>query len=193
MLSVSFFLDTILLGLALSMDAFSISLANGLRYPNMTRSMHALIAGVFALFQMFMPMLGWLGASTLVYIFQDLRKAVPVITLVILAGLGIKMICDCFSCESESCKNGELTITVLFLQGIADSLDALSVGFTFVEYSLSVAFLASAIIGIITFSICAVGVSVGKIIGLKFSKYAAIFGGSILIILGIKIFVEDIF
>lgn len=172
MLNVSFFLDTILLGLALSMDALSISLANGLRYPNMTRSMRALIAGVFALFQMFMPMLGWLGASTLVYIFQDLRKAVPVIAPVILAGLGIKMICDCFSCESESCKNGELTMTVLFLQGIADSLDALSVGFTFVEYLRPVAFLTSVIIGIITFSICAVGVSVGKIIGLKFSKHA---------------------
>lgn len=63
-------------------------------------------------------------------------------------------------------------MTVLFLQGIADSLDALSVGFTFVEYLRPVAFLTSVIIGIITFSICAVGVSVGKIIGLKFSKHA---------------------
>ena len=95
--------------------------------------------------------------------------------------------------DSEEPKAAKLTFKVLAVQGIATSIDALSVGFTISEYSVLQAFASSLIIGVVTLVICLIGLIFGKKIGNKISSVATIIGGAILIFIGIEIFVKGIF
>lgn len=190
---IIFFLNSALLGVGLAMDAFSVSLANGLNEPHMRKSKMYCIAGTFAAFQAIMPMLGWVCIHTVVEKFEVFEKFIPWISLILLLYIGGKMLLDGIRGEEKSEKNNTKTgFGALILQGIATSIDAFSVGFTIASYDWFSALLCSLVIATVTFVICAVGVMIGKKFGTKLSNKAEIFGGAILIIIGLEIFIRGI-
>ncbi len=186
-----FFANSLLLGVGLAMDAFSVSLANGLREPDMRRGRASLIAGVFAVFQALMPLIGWLCVHTVLQYFQAFERFIPWIALALLAWIGGKMIRDSL-CEGEDCAlAGKLGMAQLLVQGVATSIDALSVGFTIASYELGAALLAAFIIALVTFALCLGGVYIGRKAGTKLAGKAGIFGGVILILIGLEIFITS--
>ena len=187
----AFFINSFLLGLGLAMDAFTVSLANGLNYPDMSKRKMCFISGVFAFFQAFMPMLGWICVHTIVVYFSIAAKIVPYISLALLLFIGGKMIFDSIS-EKEDNSSKNIGIAAVLLQGVATSIDALSVGFTIAEYEWQNAIVCAIIIAVVTFSVCLPGIYIGKRFGTRFASKASILGGIILIIIGIEIFVTGI-
>ncbi len=186
-----FVLNSILLGVGLAMDAFSVSLANGLHENCMKKSKMFLISGTFAFFQALMPMLGWVFVHTIVETFREFEKFIPWIALALLAFIGIKMIIDGVREKDCPCAT-KLGIAALLVQGVATSIDALSVGFTIASYDLWLALVASLIIALVTFVICLAGVYIGRKFGTKMSGKATIVGGIILIAIGLEIFITGI-
>ncbi|MBQ8210770.1 MAG: manganese efflux pump [Clostridia bacterium] len=191
--SFMFFVNSIMLGVGLAMDAFSVSMANGLNETNMKKGKMLSVAGVFAFFQALMPMIGWICVHTIVQYFTSFEKFIPWIALILLLFIGGKMLIDGIrNKDSEEEKHG-VGIAALLVQGVATSIDALSVGFTIAEYNWIMALVAAVIIAVVTFAICMAGIAIGKKFGTKLSNKAQIFGGVILIIIGIEIFVTGIF
>lgn len=190
--SFVFVLNSILLGVGLAMDAFSVSLANGLNEPFMKHRKLCLIAGVFAGFQALMPMTGWVCVHTFVKYFKMFEKFIPWIALVLLCYIGGKMLFEGIRGSSDS---GSLAVgfAALMVQGIATSIDALSVGFTIANYNWKMALSCSLIIAAVTFAICAVGLVLGKKFGTKLAGKASILGGVILICIGLEIFISSFF
>lgn len=189
-----FIINSILLGIGLAMDAFSVSMTNGLNEPKMKTLRMNMIAGVYALFQFIMPMIGWVCIHTIVVYFQSFDKFIPWIALILLAYIGGKMLIEGIKNKDEEIESDKkLPFITLIIQGIATSIDALSVGFTIADYKLLLAIMASLIIAIVTFGICMIGLLIGKKIGTKLNNKAAILGGIILIGIGIEIFVKNIF
>ena len=193
-LSLVFFINSIGLGIALAMDAFSVSLANGMNEPCMKRKKMLFVALVFGLFQGVMPLIGWGLVHSIASAFSIVEKFIPWIALLLLSFLGVKMIVEAVKEDADekedNCKKQGLAL--ILVQGVATSIDALSVGVTTSEYNFFNAGLSSLIIAVITFAICYVGIILGKKFGTKFSKNAAIFGGVILILIGIEIFLTGI-
>lgn len=187
-------LNSIFLGFGLALDAFSVSVADAMANPGMKKRRKFSIALTFAVFQTMMPLIGWICVKTIADKFTIFQKAVPYIALILLAYIGIKMI-------NESRKGGEeenegvaaLTFATLMIQGIATSIDALSVGFAIADYSSLEALVSTLIIGITTFIICIFGLELGKKVGKAFSDKATLFGGCILIIIGLEIFIKGVF
>ncbi len=183
-----FVLAAIALGIALAMDAFSVSVANGLNEPNMSKKKFICIPLVFAIFQFLMPLIGYFCVHLLAEKFEPFAKAAPFIGFALLLIIGSKMII-----EGILKKEDEAIITsiaILLIQGIATSIDALSVGFAIDTYTYLEAIISCILIGVITFAICIIGVIIGKKIGDKLSNKATILGGIILIIIGIIILVK---
>ena len=193
MLDFSFFFNSILLGVGLAMDAFSVSLANGLNEPAMSRRKLCGIAGMFAFFQALMPMLGWICVHTIMQYFQSFEKLIPWIALALLCYIGGGMIRESLSGCEEECSCGGVTFAALLVQGVATSIDALSVGFTIADYNLPSALLAAAIIAGVTFVICMGGLYIGRKAGTKLTGKAGILGGGILIFIGLEIFITSWF
>lgn len=191
-LGFTFFLNSVLFGVGLAMDAFSVSLANGLNEPGMKKRKMLLIASVFAAFQTLMPLLGWVCVHTLVEYFKVFERFIPWISLALLCFIGGKMLVEGIKGECE-CEKCGITLGSLLAQGIATSIDALSVGFTIAEYDLLSALVEVLIIGAFTFFICLGGVLIGKKAGTHLAGKAGIFGGAILIFIGIEIFVGGVF
>ena len=191
---VIFYTENILLGIALAIDAFSVSLANGLNEPCMKTRKQCLISGTFAFFQALMPFIGWVLIKTVLSYFQKLEVFIPWIALALLGFIGIKMLVEGIKNKDCNCPCGCTTLTVgaLMLQGVATSIDALSAGLNFVDYDIWGAILASVVIALVTFIICMSGVELGKRTGTKLAGKAGILGGVILIIIGIKIFIDGI-
>lgn len=190
--SFMFVFNSVLLGVGLAMDAFSVSMANGLNEPKMKRGKMCSIAGVFAGFQFAMPMIGWICVHTIVQYFKAFETFIPWIALVLLAYIGGKMLIGGIHSKDSGEEQPEVGIAALFLQGIATSIDALSVGFTIAEYGWLMAFAASLIIAVVTFAVCSAGLEIGKKFGTKLSNKAQIFGGIILIAIGIEIFITGV-
>lgn len=188
-----FFFNSVLLGVGLAMDAFSVSLANGLNEPGMRKKKMCGIAGVFAFFQAAMPMIGWVCVHTIVQYFQAFEKFIPWIALVLLLFIGGNMLMEGIKNKTEEAEKAKLGLTALLIQGVATSIDALSVGFTISEYGVVMAVVCAAIIAAVTFVICMAGLIIGKKAGTKFSNKAAILGGLILIFIGVEIFITGIF
>ena len=136
--SFVFFLNSALLGVGLAMDAFSVSMANGLHDPQMSRRRAVQIAGTFAIFQAVMPMTGWVCVHTIVELFSSFEMFIPWIALILLAYIGGKMLLEGIRGE-ETEEAIELSAGALFVQGVATSIDALSVGFTISEYDWTMA------------------------------------------------------
>lgn len=190
--SFIFFFNSIFLGVGLAMDAFSVSLANGLNEPKMSRSRMSVIAGTFAFFQALMPMLGWICVHTIVQYFKSFQSYIPWIALALLLFIGGKMLIEGIKNSGEGETSSSVGIAALILQGIATSIDALSVGFTISDYGLIMALICSMIIAAVTFFICMAGLLIGKRFGTKFSNKATILGGIVLIAIGIEIFITGI-
>lgn len=191
--SLLFFFNSILLGIGLAMDAFSVSLANGLNEPGMQRRKMCGVAGVFAFFQAAMPMIGWICVHTIVQYFESFRKFIPWIALILLLFIGGTMFAEGIKSNHEETEKPKVGLAALLLQGIATSIDALSVGFTIAEYDLIMAIVCALIISAVTFVICMAGLLIGKKFGTKLSNRASILGGTILIVIGIEIFITGIF
>ena len=179
------------MGFGLAVDAFSVSLANGLSEPCMKKGKAVTIAGVFADFQGVMPLIGWLCVHTILKYFTAFEKAIPWIALALLSFIGIKMIIDGAKCKCE-CGCTKVSFLSLLVQGVATSIDALSVGFTIASYNILVALVCVAIIAVITFAMCFAGVYIGKKFGTKLSGKASILGGIILVAIGLEIFLTGI-
>lgn len=187
-----FYLNAILFGIGLAMDAFSVSLANGLNDPEIKFPKANVIALTFSLFQTAMPLIGWICIHTIASAFEIFHRFIPWIALILLLYIGGKMILDSRKDEEEGIKE-ILTFKDIFFQGIATSIDALSVGFTIAHYVFYEALLEAIIIGVVTYVLCIIGVYIGKKFGSYISKYASFIGGCILIFIGIEIFVSGIF
>ncbi|MGN1001439.1 MAG: manganese efflux pump MntP family protein [Oscillospiraceae bacterium] len=190
-LGFSFFFNSILLGVGLAMDAFSVSLANGLNEPGMKKPRMCGVAGVFAAFQALMPMAGWICVHTIVRYFQAFEKFIPWIALGLLGYIGGSMLLEGIRGGDEEEKPG-VGLGALLVQGVATSIDALSVGFTIADYAFLPALLAALIIAAVTFVICMAGLAIGKRAGTKLAGRASILGGAILIFIGIEIFVTSL-
>jgi putative Mn2+ efflux pump MntP len=186
-----FALNSMALGFGLAMDAFSVSLANGLHEPKMKLKRMFVIAGTFAFFQFLMPMLGWICVHTLLEYFNAFSKLIPYIALGLLSFIGGKMLIE--GIKGEEGDSEEVGKGALFVQGIATSIDALSVGFTIAHYQLLEAVIASLIIGTVTLVICLAGLKIGRTFGMKLAGKASILGGVILIAIGLEIFITGVF
>lgn len=197
---IEFLILSIGLGIGLAMDAFSVCIANGLKEPNMSYSRHAKMAAIYAFFQFAMPMLGWLCVHTIQQAFVSFQKFIPWIALILLLYIGIQMIIDGIRGKDNSKEQKEeelaenetkISTKTLLIQGIATSIDALSVGFAIASYSAIRAFASSLVIAGVTFLICMLGVRLGKLFGNKLHKYANYLGGTILIAIGFEIFIKS--
>ena len=189
--SIGFFVNSLLLGVGLAMDAFSVSMANGLNEPGMSRRRMGAIAGVFAAFQALMPLAGWVCVHTVLQLFEGFTVLIPWIALILLAYIGGKMLL-----EGIRHKEGEEAAAVsgggLLLQGVATSIDALSVGFTIAEYGPVMAVVCALLIAAVTFVICTAGLVIGRKFGTRLAGRASILGGAILIFIGVEIFVTSL-
>ena len=184
-----FFINCVLLGIGLAMDAFTVSIANGMHEPNIKTRKTFFIALLFAFFQSLMPLIGWICVHTIVEKFSQFAKFVPWIAFALLIFLGVKMIIN--SRKKEKDDKIAIGFLALIVQAIATSIDALSVGFTISEYSIYQAGICFIIIALITFAICFSGVLIGKKFGKIFSSKAEIIGGIILIVIGLEILIDS--
>ena len=189
---IVFIATSIMLGVGLAMDAFSVSLANGLNEPKMKRSKMLMVAGVFGIFQGIMPLIGWFCVHTIAEYFTIFEKMIPWIALVLLCWIGGNMIREGIKGESDEVEE-KVGVKALFIQGVATSIDALSVGFTIAEYNATRALAASALIAAVTYIICFVGLAIGKKAGTKLAGKAGIIGGIILIVIGFEILLTNLF
>ena len=187
-----FFLNSALFGVALAMDAFSVSIANGINEPNIKTKKSVLISSTFAIFQAIMPLIGWVCVHTIVEKFTIFEQFIPWIALILLSFLGIKMIIDGRKQDDEEETKIAIGFWGLIIQGIATSIDALSVGFTIANMNFIEALVCCLIIAAITFIICFIGVYIGKKFGSKFNNNAELVGGIILIVIGLEIFLTNI-
>lgn len=182
-----FICKSILLGVGLAMDAFSVSMANGLQNPGMSRKRMFTIAGTFAFFQFLMPVTGWICVHTISERFTAFQKMIPWIAFLLLGFIGGKMLVEGIRGAEEVQEEIRLSHSELLMQGIATSIDALSVGFTIAPYSTGEALFASALIGVTTLIICLAGIRIGRYFGMRLAGRASILGGVILILIGCKI------
>lgn len=192
-LGFDFFFTSIMLGVGLAMDAFSVSLANGLNEPKMKKHRMCGVAGIFAAFQFAMPMIGWICVSTIAQYFKAFEKCIPWIALGLLGFIGGKMLYEGIKNKDSDEDEPAVGLKALLVQGIATSIDALSVGFTISDYDCLHALLSCLLIGIVTFFICFAGLAIGKKAGTKLANKAGILGGAILIFIGLEIFITSWF
>lgn len=190
-LGFAFFFTSIMLGVGLAMDAFSVSLANGLNEPTMKKRRMCGVAGIFAAFQFAMPMIGWICVSTVARLFEAFEKCIPWIALILLGYIGGHMLYESIKHGDEEEEKPAVGLKGLLIQGVATSIDALSVGFTISHYNWMEALLACLLIGVVTFFICYAGLFIGKKAGTKLAGKAGILGGLILIFIGLEIFVTS--
>ena len=188
-----FCLNSVLFGIGLAMDAFSVSMANGLHEPRMKTGRMCLIAGTFGLFQVLMPLLGWVCVHTVAELFTGFHRMIPWIALLLLGYIGGKMLLEGLRGEGSDADAVAVSLGGLLLQGIATSIDALSVGFTIADSSWPAALTEALIIGAVTFAICLAGLRIGKFFGTKLAGKASILGGVILIAIGLEIFLKGVF
>lgn len=200
--------QSLLISVSLSMDAFAVSLSNGLTAKKMPVKYMILTALSFGLFQGIMPLVGYLLGS----LFEKwIEVAVPIIGFCILFLLGAKMIFDsvrdivkekkakknetdnlsCPNClDNEEEKPYKFRVKTLIIQSIATSIDALTVGLVYIGKSALETYVTFALIGVITFGICVGGVFIGQKFGDKLKSKAGILGGLILIAIGLKLLIE---
>ena len=188
-----FLFNSIMMGVGLAMDAFCVSAANGLRCPRMTGKQVLCISSVFAFFQFIMPLIGYICVHTILEYFTAFGRFIPWIALILLFYIGGKLLMEGIHSadNDENNTSGFPTVSELIIQGIATSIDALSVGFTIAGLTIASALLEAGIIAVVTLAICVVGVHLGKAFGTGLKKHANILGGCILIFIGLEIFISS--
>ena len=182
-------LSLIFTGIGLAMDASAVSIAKGMSLPNEKNKNYALKLGLaFGIFQGLMPLIGYLAGSTFSSYIQSVDHWVA---FILLALIGLNMIKESRE-EKENEEVSDLSLKVILLLAIATSIDALAVGVSFAFLKVNIV-LACSIIAIVTFILSFICVMVGKRLGSLFQKYAEIFGGIILMMIGAKILIEHLF
>lgn len=178
--------DLFLIAVGLSMDAFAVAICKGLSVKKVTLK-HGIIVGLyFGGFQAGMPLLGYLLGSS----FADYIKAYDHwIAFILLGIIGINMIRE--SREQEEEVNASFGVKAMIPMAIATSIDALAVGVSFAFMKVQIGW-AVLFIGAITFTLSAVGVKIGNHFGVKYKSKAELFGGIVLVLLGIKILLEHL-
>ena len=151
------------------------------------------MASVFAFFQALLPMAGWVCVHSIVNMFHSFERCIPWIALGLLGYIGGKMLLEGIRGGEEAEELQAVGLWGLLMQGIATSIDALSVGFTIAEYDFHQALLAAFIIAAVTFFICFGGLEIGKRVGTRLAGKAGILGGVILIGIGLEIFLTGVF
>lgn len=181
------------MGVALAMDAFAVSVTQGLRSGRFNPKNVAIIGLYFGGFQFLMPLLGWLLGSSFIDMISEWDHWLAFILLAVIGG---KNIIDAIKESGDEDIHQEsdyrLNHKELFLMAIATSIDALAVGITLSIMPDTNIWLDITIIGVITFIICFAGVAIGKVAGTKFKKQASIVGGAILIIIGARILIDGL-
>ena len=177
--------ELFIMAVVLSMDAFAVAVCKGLALKNI-KIKNALWVGLwFGAFQALMPLCGYLLGVN----FKDIvNNFAPWIAFVFLAVIGIKMIREAM--EEEECETCDLCVKSMLVLAIATSIDALAVGISFAMMDNINIWYAVSFIGIVTFTLSAIGVKVGSIFGTKYNKRAQITGGVVLILLGLKILLQ---
>ncbi|MBO7761673.1 MAG: manganese efflux pump [Clostridia bacterium] len=191
-LDFTFFFTAIMLGIGLAMDAFSVSLANGLNEPDMKPCRICGVAAVFSVFQFAMPLIGWILVCTVSHLFGAFETFIPWIALILLGFIGGKMLYEGIKNRDSEAEKPAVGLWGLLVQGVATSIDALSVGFTISSYGRLEAILACLLIGVVTFFICFAGILIGKRAGTRLAGKAGILGGAILILIGLEIFLTGV-
>lgn len=184
------FVELLLLAVGLSMDAFAVSVCKGLSMKKADLKSGAVCGIWFGGFQALMPLIGFFLGT----MFADAIKAVDHwIAFGLLVIIGINMLKEAFGkeCDCEE-HDADLSVKAMFIMAIATSIDALAVGISLAMAGNVNIFTAVALIGVITFTLSAVGVKIGNIFGSRFEKPAQIAGGVILILLGTKILLEHL-
>ena len=180
------FITILIIAVALSMDAFSVSIATGAAYKK-TGNLNALkMAFFFGFFQAFMPIIGWLAGLSFRKYIESYDHWVAFALLALVAG---KMIYEAIFTKQDQKKNKEMTLTLLLILSIATSIDALAVGITFSLIADSIT-KAVIIIGLVTFAFSYIGVFIGEKIGHFFENKIEIAGALMLLAIGIKILIE---
>ncbi len=183
----------IILAFGLAMDAFAVSISNGMCFINFNRRNAYATALTFGLFQAFMPVLGYLAGSAF---YEAISFLDHWIALFLLGAIGLNMIKEGITSyrnpSGPVCSTSTFTARLLLAQGIATSIDALAVGISFAVTKTDI-ILAAASIGSITFVCCLFGTFLGKKFDRLFQEKAEIFGGCILIVIGFRIFIEHMF
>ena len=178
----------LLIALGLSIDSFAVSVANGLSIKNISLIDKFKIASSLSIFQALMPLIGWyagIGISEYIKTFDHW------IAFVLLVFIGFKMIYESFS-KNELTENNTIKTSTLIAQSIATSIDAFAVGISFALLNIEI-MIPVIIIGIVTFFASIIGLQLGKYIGIRFGKYIEVFGGLVLIGIGVKILIEHIY
>lgn len=174
--------EIILTAIALSMDAFAVSMSNGMIYPKLPRRKWIIAPLFFGFFQGFMPLLGYLTGSVFA---SYIEKYSSLLVFVILGFIGGKMIYDGFFEKEDTNKSEKLTVKLITLQAIATSIDAFAVGIGFCAVRTNIIYAVS-LIAIITFILSLISFIIGKKFGDILGNKAQIFGGTILVILAVK-------
>ena len=181
------FLELFILAVGLSMDAFAVSVCKGLAMKKISVKNACIVGLWFGGFQALMPVIGYILGSQFERYITNIDHW---IAFVFLSLIGITMIKEALSKE-ESPENASLDIKTMFILAIATSIDALAVGITFAFLSVRIV-PAVSFIGIITFTLSAIGVKIGNVFGSRYKSKAEIAGGIILIGMGIKILLEHL-
>lgn len=182
-------LTVFLLAVGLSFDSFAVSVCSGLNLPQIRFLQAAKIAIFLAVFQAFMPLIGWLVGNSIKSLIEPVDHW---IAFGLLSLIGGKMIIESFiSSEVREIKN-PLHIKVILVLSLATSIDALAVGFSF-STLLDKILIAVFIIGAVTFIASMLGILLGKKTGPKINRFAEMLGGLILVFIGAKILIEHLF
>ena len=181
------FAELFILAVGLSMDAFAVAICKGLSIRALMPR-HAVIVGLwFGVFQALMPTIGWLLGAR----FADMISAVDHwIAFGLLAFIGGNLIREAMSKGEEDC-DPSLAFTTMLLLAVATSIDALAVGVTFAFLRVDI-LPAVTLIGVCTFLISAAGVKVGNVFGARYKSRAELFGGVVLVLIGLKILLEHL-
>ena len=175
--------EIVILGLALSMDAFDVTISNSFAYPKISRARSFSMPLAFGFFQFLMPVVGFVLGQL---VSDFITQYAGIITFVILGFIGGKMIWDAFhEEEGEEVSEQTLTMPVLLFQAVATSIDALAVGVSFAALEVNV-LTSSGIIGITTALACIVALIIGKRFGNALGEKATIIGGAVLVLIGLK-------
>lgn len=182
------FITVLLTGIGLAMDAFAVSICKGLKMQKLNYKQMSLIALFFGGFQAIMPFIGWaLGKS-----FESYIKSVDHwVAFALLLFIGGKMAYESFKDDGDDCGCCNFDIKELFILSVATSIDALAVGIAFALKDINI-YIAILVIGIVTFILSAVGVFIGHKFGAVYKSKAELAGGIILILIGVKILLEDL-
>ncbi|HHW30575.1 MAG TPA: manganese efflux pump [Clostridiaceae bacterium] len=186
------FFTVLLMSVGLAMDAFAVSVTNGMLIAGIKFKHAFKIAAFFGFFQAVMPIVGWLAGI-------NFRNFIGMfdhwVALILLGFIGGKMVRESFEMKKESCptedqKKHDIDNKTLLMLAVATSIDALAAGLSFAILSTSI-IEASVLIGFTTFLICFAGVLIGKKCNILLKSRAELTGGIILIIIGLEIFAKD--